>query len=139
VVPAPSAAAASVTGPAREPLRSRPLAIASLTITSSPAEREGKSMNSPRIHSPELEKHCCRETALLLTLATEARHVWFAASPLGSSVSRAKVNRRTASERRGDNLKGFEGFYLKAKARIWPGLSYVCQIRSTAALRDMRR
>ena len=26
----------------------------------------------------------------------------------------------TASERRGNNLKGFKDFYLKAKARIWP-------------------
>ena len=26
----------------------------------------------------------------------------------------------------------FKDFYLKAKSRIWPGLSYVCPIRSTA-------
>ena len=38
----------------------------------------------------------------------------------------------TASERRGDNLKSFTGFYLEAKARIWPWQSYFCRIRSAA-------
>ena len=27
---------------------------------------------------------------------------------------------QTASEQRWNNLKGFKGFYLKAKVRIWP-------------------
>ena len=31
----------------------------------------------------------------------------------------------TASERRGDNLKCFKGFSLKANAGIWPRLSYM--------------
>ena len=38
------------------------------------------------------------------------------------------------SKRRGINLKGLQDFYLKAKARIWPWLSYMCHIRSTADL-----
>ena len=38
-----------------------------------------------------------------------------------------------ASERRGNTCKGFKDFYLKVKARICPGLSYMCHIRSTAA------
>ena len=33
---------------------------------------------------------------------------------------------------RGNNLKSFEDLYLKARAIIWPGLSHVCRIRSTA-------
>ena len=32
----------------------------------------------------------------------------------------------------GNNLKGLNDFHLKAKARIWPRLSYMCHIRSTA-------
>ena len=37
-----------------------------------------------------------------------------------------------ASERRRNNLKGFQEFDLKAKARIWPRQSDMCRIRSTA-------
>ena len=40
----------------------------------------------------------------------------------------------TASERRGENLKRFEDFYVKAKASIWPWLSYMCRVRSTPDL-----
>ena len=40
--------------------------------------------------------------------------------------------RVSASERRGSRLKGFKDFYLKAKAKIWPCLTYMCHIRSTA-------
>ena len=29
-------------------------------------------------------------------------------------------------------MKGFKDFYLKAKAIIWPWLSYMCRVRSTA-------
>ena len=36
------------------------------------------------------------------------------------------------SERRGNNLKGFTDFNLKAEARIWPWLSYMCHICSKA-------
>ena len=32
----------------------------------------------------------------------------------------------TASERRGNELKYFKDFYLKAEARIWPWLSHMC-------------
>jgi len=36
-----------------------------------------------------------------------------------------------ASERRGGNLKDFKDFYLQAKARIWPSLSFVpCSLDS---------
>ena len=35
---------------------------------------------------------------------------------------------------RGNNLKGLKDFCLKAKARIWPCLSYVCHIRARAVL-----
>ena len=45
-------------------------------------------------------------------------------------------NPRPASERRRNNLKYFEGFYLKVKSRIWPGLSWMCHIRSTAETRE---
>jgi len=38
----------------------------------------------------------------------------------------------SACERRGTNLTGFMDLYLKAKAIIWPWLSYMCHIRSTA-------
>jgi hypothetical protein len=31
---------------------------------------------------------------------------------------------RTASERRGNTLQDFVGFYLEAKAKNWPGLFY---------------
>ena len=60
----------------------------------------------------------------------------------------ANNNRDTiasAAERRGNNLKSFDHFYLKAftpesqsqndlkvETRIWPCLSYVCHSRSTA-------
>jgi len=35
------------------------------------------------------------------------------------------------SERKGNTLKGSQGLYRKAKARICPWLSYMCHIRST--------
>ena len=38
----------------------------------------------------------------------------------------------SASKRRGITFKGFEGFYLNAKVRIWPWLSYQCHIPWTA-------
>ena len=37
------------------------------------------------------------------------------------------------SEQERSKLKRFQDFYLKAKAIIWPSLSYVCHIRSTRA------
>ena len=37
-----------------------------------------------------------------------------------------------ASERTRNNLKKYKDYYLKAKARIWPGLSHMCHIRSTS-------
>ena len=30
------------------------------------------------------------------------------------------------------DLKGFDDFYKKVKARIWPGMSCMCHVRSTA-------
>ena len=41
---------------------------------------------------------------------------------------------RSTAERRGNHSKGFKDLYLKAKARIWPGLSCMCHVRSTAVL-----
>ena len=41
----------------------------------------------------------------------------------------------SSTVRRSNRLKGFEDFYLNAKARIWPWLSYVCHVRSTAGNR----
>ena len=38
----------------------------------------------------------------------------------------------TVCERKRDKRKRFKDCCLKAKARIWPGLSYVCHVRSTA-------
>ena len=37
----------------------------------------------------------------------------------------------TASERSGITLEGFQGSCLQTEARIWPGMSYLCHIRST--------
>ena len=37
------------------------------------------------------------------------------------------------SERRGKNVKRYKVWHLKAKANIWPWLSYMCRIHSTAA------
>jgi len=39
--------------------------------------------------------------------------------------------RTPPTERRGNNLNRGKNFYLEAKARIWPRLSYMCHIRST--------
>ena len=41
--------------------------------------------------------------------------------------------RGTAFERSGNTLKRYKRFYLEAKARMWPWLSYLCHIRSKAA------
>ena len=49
-------------------------------------------------------------------------------SPLGFRVYCVYA----ASERRGGNLKGVKRFYPTATARVWPGLSYVFQVRATA-------
>jgi len=47
-------------------------------------------------------------------------------SPQSATESRFPVRWGcTASERRGNNLKDSKDFYLKTKAIIWPGLSYV--------------
>ena len=45
----------------------------------------------------------------------------------------------TVCERRVNNLKVSRDFYLEAKARIWPWLSYMCHIGSTAAYESRRR
>ena len=37
------------------------------------------------------------------------------------------------AERRGKTLNGFKDFYVKAKARIWPWLPYICHICSIVA------
>jgi len=37
---------------------------------------------------------------------------------------------RSVFERRGNNLKSFKACCLKVKAIIWPGLAYMCHIRS---------
>ena len=34
--------------------------------------------------------------------------------------------------RKGKTFTGFQDFYLKAKARMWPCLSYMCHVHSTA-------
>ena len=41
---------------------------------------------------------------------------------------------RSPVERRGVDLKRSKDFDLKAKAIIWPGLSYMCHIRSTPVI-----
>jgi len=64
--------------------------------------------------------------------------------PLRSEAAEAQGDEESspaeaASERNGNNLKGFNDFYLNAKARIWPWLSqariwtwlsYMCRFRS---------
>ena len=47
-------------------------------------------------------------------------------------VSPGNTSVHAATERRGNNLRGFEDIYLEAKARIWPRLSYMYHIRSAA-------
>ena len=42
------------------------------------------------------------------------------------------ISAMAAVERRGDNLNDFNDFNLRATARIWPWLSYLFQVRSTA-------
>ena len=37
-----------------------------------------------------------------------------------------------AAERRGSNSKQFKDFYLKPESKIWPWLSHLCHVRSTA-------
>ena len=39
---------------------------------------------------------------------------------------------RSCSQRKRDSLNGFENFCLKARARTWSRLSYMCHIRSIA-------
>ena len=50
-------------------------------------------------------------------------------SPLDTQLSSADA---PGQARRGNNSKGFKDFSLKAKARVWPGLSYMCHVGSTA-------
>ena len=57
--------------------------------------------------------------------------VWWAIGAFGDVGGHGSA-RGTASERRGNNLKGFPGVYLKTEARIWPWLAHVFQVRSTA-------
>ena len=47
-------------------------------------------------------------------------------------VSDAKSDNPLSSEKN-NTLKVFDDSYLEAKARIWPRLSYMCRLRSTAA------
>ena len=60
--------------------------------------------------------------------------------PLYSVLLFAKVSPKqillSATERRGKNLKSFEEFRLKAKAKIWRWLSYKGNICSTAVAID---
>ena len=51
----------------------------------------------------------------------------------GGQVSPRPVSSFADAEQRGNTLQNCQDFYLKAKARIWPWPSYMCQIRSTAA------
>ena len=44
----------------------------------------------------------------------------------------SRICHRFAAEPRGNNSKRFDHFCLKCKARIWPGLCHLCQIRSTS-------
>jgi hypothetical protein len=45
----------------------------------------------------------------------------------------------SASEPKGNNFTGAKDFYMQAKAMIWPRLSYVGQIRSTAVFFGRKR
>ena len=42
------------------------------------------------------------------------------------------MNSSAAAERKGNKAKHFKGFYLKAKTRTWPWLSFMCNVRSEA-------
>ena len=55
---------------------------------------------------------------------------------VGYSSMRGSLNRsvNAAAERRGKDLTGFEDFDLKAKARIWPSLAGLFQVRKFAVL-----
>ena len=54
---------------------------------------------------------------------------------VGTLITFTKALKVTASERRGNSLKQVEDFDLKVKARIWPWLSYMSDIRSTVETR----
>jgi len=54
-------------------------------------------------------------------------------APIASTNTTALPSLYPASERRGNNLKFQRNFYLKDKARFWPGLSDMCHVRSTTA------
>jgi len=83
--------------------------------------------------------HNLTELAATLVARENNRVLSFSQSPIPRFKIRSKpklkmikVCRGTTFERRGNNVKHVNDFYLKAKARIWPCLSYVCNIRSTA-------
>ena len=50
---------------------------------------------------------------------------------LGVPCAPACGGRQAASKRRGNNLKRFQDFHLKAEAKTWPRLCHVCHIHST--------
>jgi len=53
------------------------------------------------------------------------RGLGFAASERARFAALVAAKTSAAFERRGNNLKPSKDFYLKAKARIWPCLSYL--------------
>jgi hypothetical protein len=53
-------------------------------------------------------------------------------SPRRARPSRARAFRPHRCRAKREHFKGFRDFHLKAKARIWPWLSYMFHIRSTA-------
>ena len=53
--------------------------------------------------------------------------------------SHAPQRGASSTERRGNNFKTNQHFGLKARARIWPCLSCMCHVRSTAARAEFAR
>ena len=73
----------------------------------------------PCLHALSLRSDVMTSIKILSRLSTLL--IKFRVQDLASS------DEAVAVEREGSNVKRLEGIYLKAQARIWPELSYVCQ------------
>ena len=86
----------------------------------------------PKIYNklkPEIRNLCIRRYPRFQAKKIQRRGV--------KDFDRPVMSLRAAFEPRGDNLNDFQNFYLKAKDRIWPGLSDTCLIHSTADLKHI--
>ena len=70
-------------------------------------------------------QHYWQRTCCVVNFITRKDLIWFSFHIVSGAL-------RPASERRGNNLKGCQDFYLKTKVRIWLWLHDVCRILSTS-------